>query len=151
MCSVVILICFNILRSTKKIEPMQRLAHITKLRTSLKSEAYEQVQVVRNYRIWTYNRLIRWLAKFLSASLDISDIYINTQARGIGTVHVNKFIVRWNACSGVLLWCGGSVSSSSTVIAQTLQKNCVGESPRVSVKWYPALVASLIGLRYVTH
>ena len=37
------------------------------------------------------------------------------------------------------------------MIAQTLPKNCVGESPRVIVKWYPALVASLIGLRYVKN
>ena len=57
MCSVVILICSNILRSTKKTEQIQSLAHIAKLRTSLKSKAYEQVQVVRIYRV--YNRLIR--------------------------------------------------------------------------------------------
>ena len=68
-----------------------------------------------------------------------------------GTVHVNKFNVRLNARFGALLWCWGSVSSSSTVIAQILPKNCAGESPRVIVKWYLALVASLIGLRYVTH
>ena len=52
--------------------------------------------------------------------------------------------------SGVLLWCGGPVSSSSTVIAQTPPKNCVGESPRVIVKWYLALVTLPIGIRYVT-
>ena len=46
---------------------------------------------------------------------------------------------------------GGPVSSSSTVIAQTLPKNCVGESTRVIVKWYLALATSLIGSRYVTH
>ena len=51
VCSFVILICVDILRSTKKIELTQRLALIIKLRTSLKSEAYEQVQVVRIYRI----------------------------------------------------------------------------------------------------
>ena len=51
MCRVVVLICENILRSTKKVEQIQRFAHIAKLRTSLKSEAYEQVQVVRICRI----------------------------------------------------------------------------------------------------
>ena len=51
VCSVVMLICVNILRSTKKLEPIQHLAHITKPRTSLKSETYEQVQVVRIFRI----------------------------------------------------------------------------------------------------
>ena len=76
---------------------------------------------------------------------------LNTQARKIGTAHVNKFIVRRNARSGVLLWRGGPVSSSSTVIAQTLPKNCVGESLRVIVKWYLALVTSPIRSRYVTH
>ena len=33
---------------------------------------------------------------------------------------------------------GGSVRSSSTVIAQILPKNCGGESSRVTVKWYLA-------------
>ena len=44
-----------------------------------------------------------------------------------------------------------SVARAQTVIAQTLPKNCVGESTRVIVKWYPALVTLLIGSRYVTH
>ena len=58
---------------------------------------------------------------------------------------------KYNARSGVLLWFGDLVSSSSTVIAQTLPKNCVRESPRVTVKWYLALVTSLTTSRYAKH
>ena len=51
----------------------------------------------------------------------------------------------------VLMWCGGPVCSSSTVIPQTLPKNCVEESPRVIVKWFLALVTLLIVWSYVIH
>ena len=54
----------------------------------------------------------------------------------------NRFV------SARALGCGGPVSSSSTMIAQTLPKNCVGESPRVLLL---TIVTSPIGSRYVTH